>query len=331
MNEEIYSEELYTVDINKHMNGEVINGIFLVKSCKKELTKAQKPFLNIVLNNINGDINCKIWDFTNKTYELFTNNNIFGIKATVDEFMGNKQLIINKYKCIDYSNVKIDKLIKSSKFNINEIYDYIYNTATDFKNKTLNLIVTTILEDSKEEFIKFGASKLHHHNFHGGLIEHTYLMLKNAKLLFEQYSDNINKELLYAGCILHDIGKLKEYSANEFGIISDYTLKGELLGHITIMCQELAIYSYKLGLENDIDKDIITLLTHMILSHHGQLDFGSPKLPMIKEAELLHFLDILDTRMFMFDNVNNELEPGELSKRLWALDDRKILKIEMEE
>lgn len=144
-------------------------------------------------------------------------------------------------------------------------------------------------------------------------------MLGIARQLHELYP-SINKDLLYAGIILHDIGKIKELS----GVVSTtYTLEGKLLGHITIMVEEIAEMAKELQVE---EKEEVLILQHLILSHHGKAEWGSPKPPMVKEAELLHIIDLIDAKMNMLDKALDKVQPGEFTERLFAMDNRSFYK-----
>jgi 3'-5' exoribonuclease len=321
------NSNFYEFDINKSKVGEIITGIFLINSYREDVAKNKKKYLDVNLSNKHCMINCKHWDVTDEIVKDYANNKVIMIQGLVGEYQGNKQLTINKYKLSD-EEVDLSMLILSSPQNPQIMMDYIYEVVNNFEDKELNVLVKYILDDVKNEFMYHGASKQHHHNYRSGLLEHEYTMLVNARKLVEQYKNNINPDLLYAACILHDIGKLKELKANEYGIISEYTLEGEMLGHIIIMLQELSKYVYILSNKGEnISSKTVTLLSHLILSHHGKPEHGSPKFAMIKEAELLHYLDMLDTKMFMFDEILNTLdEDNDISKRQWALDNRKIIK-----
>lgn len=317
---------MYDFNIKNSKANEIIQGAFIISSVKKDVTKTNKDFLSITLKNKNGEISCKLWDAKEEDYDMFSNNNILLIKGIVNEYNGNKQIVIKDYK--KSTNVDISKLIVSTDKNVEEMYSYLYNTAKLMDDTTLRILTTRMLEDNKENFIKYGAAKIHHHSIVGGLLQHTYDITRSAEQLMVQYGSKINKDLLLSSAILHDIGKLKEFKTDDFGMVSDYTAEGELLGHITLGIQMITEYKCKLMYTENItlDENVVLLLSHIILSHHGQPDFGSPKHPMIKEAELISYLDMIDTKMFMFDDITSGLNENEFSQRQWSLDNRKIYK-----
>lgn len=313
-------------DIKKATNKEIIDAFFIVLSVSQEKTKTgdPRPFLNIVLANKNSEINCKLWDNTSDDFDFFSTATIIKVRAEVNEYKGNKQLIIKKYKA--ENDLGISEFVPAANINVEESYNYIISTINNFQNDTLKTICKMLITENENEIKKIGAAKMHHHSVVSGWLEHTTTMLKNGIMLADSYDNNINKELLFAGIILHDIGKLKEFKCKSYGIIEDYTVQGELLGHITIGITMITEYMMRLKYETrkEIDENIIILLQHMLLTHHGQPEYGSPKYPMIKEAELLSYLDMLDTKMNMFDKVISETDENNFSQRQWSLDNRKI-------
>lgn len=313
-------------DIKNAINNETIDGFFLVTSVSQETTGNGKPFLNIILSNKNGDINCKLWDSTQDDFDFFSSSSAIKVRAIVNEYKGNKQLIIKKFKVAE--DVDISELILTSHIDVEESYNFILSVIDNMENKTLKTINKILITKNKDQIKKIGAAKMHHHSFVSGWLEHTTTMLKGGIALAENYSNNIDKDLLYSGIILHDIGKLREFKSKPYGTIEDYTVEGELLGHITLGIMMITECMVKLSYETRevFEKRSVTLLQHLILSHHGQPDYGSPKYPMIKEAELLSYLDMVDTKMNMFDKINGELNTNEFSQRQWSLDNRKIFK-----
>ena len=163
----------------------------------------------------------------------------------------------------------------------------------------------------------YPAATRNHHEYASGLLYHTTSMLRVAEALSKIYS--VNTSFLYAGIIMHDIGKTLELSGP---ILPKYTMAGKLLGHISIINAEIAKVCEQLGVNGETS----VLLQHMILSHHGQYDFGSPVLPMTKEAELLHFIDNIDSRMNAIDKALAVIDEGEFTSRQFALEDRNFYK-----
>ncbi|MBO3441500.1 HD domain-containing protein, partial [Clostridium haemolyticum] len=180
-------------------------------------------------------------------------------------------------------------------------------------------IINYILEENKHKIMHFPAAKKNHHAVRSGLLYHTTTMLKAGEKLSEVYTF-INTDLLFGGIILHDFAKMDEMNSSELGIVDDYTIEGQLLGHIIEGVKNIEVASQKVG----ADKEITMLLQHMVLSHHYEPEFGSPKKPMIPEAQMLHFLDVMDASLYDMHKAIGETKKGEFSNAVWSLDKRKI-------
>lgn len=317
--------EFKTFDLNKVANGEEVLGDFLIKSIELKTAKNNKLFIEGELINSYVKIPFKLWDATNTIYEKLSNIKFARFKGTINEYMSTKQLIINNYKELPKNAINISNFIPTTNLNIEETKSFINNIINNIKNENYKNIINKLLID---EFYIHGAAKNNHHNKNGGLLEHTYQMLLSEKTLIENDNTglykNINLDLLYTGTILHDIGKIYELHGNEFGIIDEYTMEGELLGHITIGIQLITKVCVELNI--DINNKDIVLLNHLILSHHGKLEYGSPRCPMTPEAQMLYQMDYNSTYMDMFNNVINTLNNDEFSNRQFLMDNRKIYK-----
>src|SRR6056297_2509217 len=189
------------------------------------------------------------------------------------------------------------------------------------KNEDIKKIVIEVLSKHKEKMEYYPAAKSNHHSIKGGLLYHLIRMLRLGEKIGQTY-ENINIDLVYAGILLHDISKIEEMDSNEMGIVNDYTRDGKLLGHITMGVIEVEKAADKLG----ADEEVKVLLQHMILSHHYFPEFGSPKKPMILEAEILHYIDLIDARVYDFEDGLKNVEYGEFSDRIWTLDNISIYK-----
>ncbi len=214
----------------------------------------------------------------------------------------------------DSDNIDVQDYIQIAPVPKDIMINELNHFLKEIGNDNLRMVTIELLNKYKKQFISYPAAKSMHHDFYSGLIYHTTTMLKIAKALVAIYP-SLNKDLLYSGIILHDLGKTIELSGP---VGTSYTLEGELLGHIVIMSDEVARMADKLGIE----AEEITLLRHIILAHHGKYEFGSPKLPMIKEAEIIHFIDNIDARMMMFEKNLANVEPGTFSDKIFGLEGR---------
>jgi len=201
------------------------------------------------------------------------------------------------------------------------MYNQIQNYIKRITNQDISRIVIEVLESYKDKLLFYPAAKQNHHSIRSGLLYHIMRMLMVAEKLTEVYT-NVNRDLLYAGVILHDIAKIDEMEANELGVVSEYTIEGQLLGHIVQGVKIIDDFSRRLG----VNREVSILLQHMILSHHYEPEFGSPKKPMIPEAELLHYIDIIDARMYDMESALSNAKPNEFTDKIWVLDNRKLYK-----
>ena len=205
------------------------------------------------------------------------------------------------------------------------MYNTIFDYTNSFKNSDLQLLTQYILKTNKEELLRFPAALKLHHAMRGGLLFHTVTMLKSAEAFCKVYKElypALSTDLVYAGVILHDIAKLHELTVGELGLATAYSMKGQLLGHINIGVAMLE----QAAAELMTDESITTLLQHILLSHHGSPEFGSPRMPMFPEAEIVSTVDLLDARMFEMFDALDPVSPGEFSERLWALENRQLYK-----
>ncbi len=303
--------------INTAKKGQEFLGYLFIKSQMIKTSTNGSRYFNMVLNDSNFDeIDAKKWDVKPPEEAMFTNGKLVKIKGKVQEFNHRLQLIVEKMRIIDENDdVDINDFVETAPVDIDEMIGYINDTIDDFTNEDLKKITSKIFNEKTEMLSYFPAAKKHHHAIKGGLLYHFYTMLKIGKNLGDIYP-MINKDLLFSGIILHDIGKINEMVSDENGAVSDYTPEGKLLGHITQEIVELEI----VGQELETDPEILMLLKHMILSHHYQPEYGSPKRPMFPEAELLHHIDMIDARMFTMEKGLNKVEPGSFTEQNWSLD-----------
>lgn len=173
-----------------------------------------------------------------------------------------------------------------------------------------------MLRRHEESFRNIPAAKSVHHGFLSGLLMHTSNMMKTAEFLADIYSEVIDKSLLLAGTLLHDFAKAEEFTFSELGMVTDYSIKGKLLGHLVMGAQEIAEICKELGISDYKSM----LLQHMLLSHHGQPDFGAAVIPQFAEAELLYYIDSIDSRMEIYAEALQEVPVNEFSGRIFALE-----------
>lgn len=305
------------MEIKNMTKGQEFTGFLFIKSQLVKTATNGSRYFNMVLNDQSFDeIDAKKWDVKEHEELEFPNGKLVKIKGKVQEYNKRLQLIVERMRLVtEADGVSVDDFVETVPVDVDEMLTSINDTIDAFKNPDIREITKTIFTRHTEMLTFFPAAKKHHHAIKGGLLYHTYSMLRIAKALAGIY-EFINQDLLYAGVILHDIGKINEMEADENGSVSDYTPEGKLLGHITQEIVDLEVTGRELG----TDKECLMLLKHMILSHHYEPEFGSPKRPMFPEAELLHHIDMIDARMYTMEAELSRIEPGQFTQPNWSLD-----------
>ncbi|ATD29850.1 3'-5' exoribonuclease YhaM [Macrococcus sp. IME1552] len=299
--------------------GASVDNYFLIHKAIQGVTGQGKPYLTLYLKDKSGDLEAKVWTVTEDDIKALTPETLVRIKGDVIDYRGRIQMKVNHFKvATPEDGVKLEHFLESAPLSEDDMMNELMDYLLEIENAKLQRVTRLLLKKHQNEFMTFPAASSNHHNFVSGLLYHVLTMLKQAKALCDIYP-SLNKSLLYSGIILHDLGKVKELSGP---VATSYTVEGNLLGHISIMSDEVA----SIAREHNIDGEEIMLLRHLILSHHGKYEYGSPKLPMVKEAEILNFIDNIDARMQMFDKHMKKVEKGNFSERIFALENRQFYK-----
>jgi 3'-5' exoribonuclease len=308
--------------INELVANDKIDGFFLVKASELKTSSNNKKYMDFTFADKTGEINAKLWEVEAGDEDRYTSNMLLKVRGTVSLWQTTLQLKIEKLRAtVPSDNVKIEDFVPTAPLEPDFMYAEIFKYIDNMKNDDIKKITTIILEEVKDKLMHYPAAKKNHHAVKAGLLYHVLTMLRVGEKLSDIYT-YINKDLLYAGVILHDMSKLDEMDANELGIVSEYTIEGQLLGHITQGIKRLEVVSEKVS----ADKEIVMMLQHMILSHHYEPEYGSPVKPMFPEAELLHHLDIIDARMYDMNRILGETNSGSFSERVYSLEGRRIYK-----
>lgn len=309
--------------ITQRAVGETIDEFLLIKQSVKGVTTTGNPFMSLVLQDKSGDIEAKLWDTKDEHEKLFAAETIVRVGGEIHNYRGKNQLRIKSIRpAKPEENQSIGDLLPASEKSTDQLFEEIMQYLFEMENPQIQRITRHILKKHQQSVLTFPAATRNHHDYVSGLADHVVSMLKLGKALLAIYP-TLNKDLLYAGIILHDIGKVFELSGP---IATTYTVEGNLLGHISIMVTEIS----KTADELEIEGEEVMLLQHMVLSHHGKEEWGSPKRPMIKEAEMLHYIDNIDAKMMMLDRALEKTKPGEFSERLFPLENRSFYKPKME-
>ncbi|MBK5262758.1 MAG: HD domain-containing protein [Peptostreptococcaceae bacterium] len=302
-----------------------IQEYFIVKSVAIKVGANNKQYLDLLLGDSSGEVPSKKWDISDgelSAIKEIKDGDIVKVKAIVTSWNGQKQMKVGRIRVInEQDEINYIDFIKAAPEDPNEMYDYIYNKASGLKDKDLNTLCIKLLQDNKEKLMYYPAAQKNHHAQKSGLLYHIKRMLMSGESLCQVYT-NLNVELVITGVIIHDIEKLNEIDSDELGISSGYSFEGQMLGHLI---QGVKLID-RVAAEIDMPREKAIMLEHMILTHHYEPEYGSPKKPLFPEAEILHYLDMIDARMFDMQAALDVTEPGEFSDRVWTLDNRKLYK-----
>jgi len=315
---------LYVTGIS---NEKEVTDFFMVKSIGLKLGANKKQYLDISLGDKTGEISGKKWDVSDdELMELQTINegDLVKIRAQVTEWNGTKQLRVMRIRKISGDEgLDLREFIKAAPEAPEAMFKYLMDASEAMTDEDLKRLCVLSLNQGKEKLMYYPAAQRNHHAEMAGLLYHVKRMLMTAERVCQVY-DNLDRDLLYAGVILHDMEKLHEINANEWGISDGYSFEGNMLGHII---QGIKVLDKQME-ELRFPKEKAIMVEHMILSHHYEPEFGSPRKPLFPEAEMLHYLDMIDARMYDMQEALDATAPGQFSDRVWTLDNRRLYKKE---
>lgn len=301
---------------------EVID-FFMAKTAALKLGANKKTYFDISIGDKTGEISGKKWDVSDEEAVALggiKEGDLVKVKATIVLFKDMKQARITRIrKAAPEDNLDFQDFIKAAPEKPEDMYSYLYGLADNMKDKDLKALTIMVLNENKDKLMYYPAAAKNHHAELAGLLYHLKRMAMHAVALCEIYTF-LNVDLLLTGVLLHDIEKLNEIEASTMGIGTGYSFEGNMLGHLVQGVKKVDRWGEKLGLSEE--KSI--MIQHMLLSHHYEPEFGSPKKPLFPEAEALHYLDIMDARMYDFEEAIKGAEVGAFSERIWTLDNRRI-------
>lgn len=306
-----------TVRIEELTDGYKGSVTVLITNVNRGVTAKGAPYLSFAFQDKTGSMDAKYWNVSEE--QLYAYQPGMLVTATGDVLSHQKQLQfrVQKLEKVE-EDLDISDFVKEGPIAKEVLKERIYAYIEEIGNPVIHTLVKEVLKDFDKDFFEYPAATKNHHDFFSGLATHVLGMLDLAKQMVQLYP-LINPDLLYGGVILHDIGKTLELSG---AVVTEYTTQGKLLGHISIMQAIVAEKAKELGLQGEEE----TLLRHMILSHHGVYEYGSPVLPMIPEAEVLHLLDNIDARMNTMEKALKQIPEGEFTSRIFALENRSFYK-----
>ncbi|MFQ6792119.1 OB-fold nucleic acid binding domain-containing protein [Thomasclavelia sp.] len=283
----------------------------------------RSTYLSITLQDKTGTIDAKLWNANPEQVEKIKAGCVVQVMGDVIRYNEDRQMKIIKIKITSSDAKEQVKFLKSAPESGQSLIDEITQYIERIDNLKLNQLVKTIFNRYVDKLSIYPAASKNHHEYVSGLAFHTCSMLRIADAICKLYP-SLNKDLLFAGITLHDLGKTVELSGP---VVPEYTVEGKLLGHISI---SQAIIKETAD-EMHIEGEEVVLLQHMILSHHGKNEYGSPVLPQIKEAEVLYLIDNMDARINMLEKALESVEPGSFSKRVFPLENRAFYKPKIDE
>lgn len=295
-------------------------GYCLIKNVEKKLTAKGVPYLDLVLADNSGEISAKLWDYKETPSNQFKVFDFVKVRGTYVPFNDVIQFRVERIRPVmPEDDVAIEDYVPSACLTGEVMLAEVEKVIDTFNDEELKTLVRAVIAEYRERLLYWPAAKNLHHAVRSGLLMHTLSILRLAKCVCSIYRF-VNYDLLCSGAILHDIAKIEEMQASATGIAAEYTVKGNLLGHLVMgaMCVD------RIGRELGISEETLTLVEHMLISHHGTPEFGAAKLPMFIEAELLSQLDLMDARLYEMHSAVEAVDEGAFTPRQWALENRNL-------
>ena len=303
--------------ISEFTDHDRIEGQFLLGSVSKGVNTNGGSYFSVELRDASGQITAKKWDATLQDEEIFVTGNVISLIGETNRYKDALQLKILSAEVVPLDEIDVDRFVKAPPVSKNELIKKFNNYVNSVKNEDCQKLLKYMINKFDDKLYSYPAAVSIHHEYSSGLLMHSLSMADLASFLCPIY--DCDYDILITGCLLHDMGKIIEL---EGPIVYKYSLEGKLLGHISIMCAEIR----KAAEDLKITSEVPLLLEHMILSHHGQPEFGSPVMPLTKEALLLSLIDNLDSKMVVVNKAIADIEPGNFSNKVFPLDNRSFYK-----
>jgi 3'-5' exoribonuclease len=325
-NEDEWMKDIFIEDLLGFDEGRYFDGFFLVLMKQQRMTKNNKPYLNLILADKTGQMEARVWDPSDpRIVRDFERGDVLKVRGCVTRFDDRCQIKVDQLRKAQTGEAALTDMLPATLLDVGELWGRVQATVESITNHDLKRLLEALLGEPEiaRAYREAPAARQLHHAWLGGLLEHVVSLLGLAEKVAQHYP-LLDRDLLITGVILHDIGKIRELTwATGF----DYSVEGVLLGHIQMGVD--LVEKTIAGLPNFPER-LRTLVLHLILSHHGKLEFGSPKLPMIPEALALNFVDDFDAKMMAviseFEKSAREGKgPDELTGKVWSLDNRQLL------
>ncbi len=295
-------------------------GFALIKSCDKKSAKNGTFYLDMMICDKDSEMSAKLWDYKEEVVPLPQVNTVVKLRGTIQQYNSNDQFIVQRIRqTVPSDNINLEDYIKSADCEGEVMYNTIISIVESFNDEDFKAVTLSLLKERESEIINFPAAEKLHHAMRGGLLYHTLSIIRLAESVCTIYP-SVDRDLLLSGAILHDIAKMREYTLSETGMVNGHTLEGMLLGHLVMGAEDVG----KKCDELEVNEEKKYLLQHMLISHHGKLEFGAAVMPAFIEAEVLSQLDLFDANMFEMADAVKDVKKGEFTNRLWMLDNRRF-------
>ena len=296
----------------------MVEGYVILKRCEEKKARNGSSYLDLIISDKDGEMSAKLWDF--RDGGLFEQDMVVKIRGNIEQYNGKDQFRIAQIRpAKDTDDYNLSDLVPVSEIGGEQLFSMMRNRVEAFENEELKAIVLKIIDERKDLLCACPAALKLHHAVVGGLMYHTMSMLRMSEELCKVYT-NVSRELLLSGVILHDVAKTWELEIGSAGLAKGYTTEGELIGHLVKGAMFIEESAKELGIESET----VTLLEHMVISHHGVPEFGAAVRPMFLEAVILSMLDNLDATIWEVNTATDKVDTGKFTERQWALDNRKL-------
>lgn len=296
------------------------DGFWLIKTIDKKVNVKGAAYLDLMLCNKQGEIPAKLWDYNEHVHGEYTPGEVVKVRGTVTQFNGNDQLRVDKIRHAEANDgINIADFVPTAEYSGEMMLGEIMMIIANVEDSELQRLTYELVKEREQQLLHWPAAFKLHHAIRGGLLYHTLSILRLCEGVCAIYP-GVDKDLLMCGAIVHDLCKIDEFNLSSAGLVTGYSVKGELIGHLVMGAMNIARKAEQLG----INGEKAMLLQHMVISHHGEPDFGAAVRPMFLEAEILSQLDKLDATIYEINEAVSGVGEGEFTQRMWALDNRKL-------
>ena len=302
--------------ISEMEQGMRIEGFYLLKDASVKKTAAGKPYLSASIMDATGSIIAMMWDYSGSIDERDAGQ-VVKVRGDVSVYKNANQITISRLRLAnDQDEIDLERLVPVAPIDADVRYQEVRSLISTIEDDDYRAVAEEMLRLHGDSFQTIPAAKSVHHGFLNGLLMHTSNMLKTADFFAALYPEVLDRSLLLTGTLLHDLAKEREFAFSNIGMATGYTVEGELVGHIVMGAQEAA----RVCEELNVPEQKSVLLQHLILSHHGNPEYGAAVIPMCAEAELLSLIDRVDSRMEIYSEILPTLQPNSFSARIFALE-----------